>query len=239
MANPRQEYMILTMPDTYHHQKTLCLKDGHKGSVTPGCTEVPGGWNDTGKRLNAVGMAEYLAQAEANRIRIEAETAEAEKRAAAAYEIERARLINEYPYLIRVTGDWKADKLTPTKNLRKLLAMKFPGVKFSVRSTDRGTIYISWTDGPRAEAVKAIGGMFQGLSFDGMQDLESCVSSPFTDLFGRAGYVIETRHVSEEYHRAAAAYFGRGYDPNWNYGYEMQHHIREKMNELATPEQFR
>lgn len=58
------------------------------------------------------------------------------------------------------------------KLLRKALKRAFPGVTFRVRS-DRTSIRVSWTDGPRPGRVDAVCGAFHGADFDGMIDMES------------------------------------------------------------------
>jgi len=59
-----------------------------------------------------------------------------------------------------------------SKLIRGQLKAAFPRVKFSVRTTDRGTIYVKWTDGPTSKRVEEIAGQFEGKGFDGMIDLE-------------------------------------------------------------------
>jgi Domain of unknown function (DUF3560)/Large polyvalent protein associated domain 29 len=58
------------------------------------------------------------------------------------------------------------------KFVRIALKENFPGIKFSVKSKVH-TIYISWTDGPTARQVQAITNYFGGMSFDGMQDMDT------------------------------------------------------------------
>ncbi len=60
------------------------------------------------------------------------------------------------------------------KLIRGQLKPRFPGVKFSVRSSSYSmgaSIHISWTDGPRARVVDQVVKGFEGKSFDGMNDL--------------------------------------------------------------------
>jgi Domain of unknown function (DUF3560)/Large polyvalent protein associated domain 29 len=58
------------------------------------------------------------------------------------------------------------------KFVRIALKENFPGIKFSVKSKIQ-TINISWTDGPIAKQVQAITKCFGGMSFDGMQDMDT------------------------------------------------------------------
>jgi hypothetical protein len=58
------------------------------------------------------------------------------------------------------------------KFVRVALKENFPGIKFSVRSSTQ-TINISWTDEPIAKQVQAVTKYFGGMSFDGMQDMDT------------------------------------------------------------------
>lgn len=109
---------------------------------------------------------------------------------------ETERLKREYDYLTIVSYRW--DYKTTSGNLRKVLAHKFPGVKFSVsrRSNGSNSVTICWTDGPTDKAVNQIGKLFQGLTFDGMTDYEDSVDSEFLTLFGALGYVFTEREFS-------------------------------------------
>lgn len=110
---------------------------------------------------------------------------------------ETERLKHEYDYLTIVGNRW--DYKTTSGNLRKLLAHKFPGIKFSISRRSKGSdsVNIRWTDGPTDEAVNRIGKLFQGLTFDGMTDYEDSVESEFLTLFGALGYVFTERSYSD------------------------------------------
>lgn len=59
------------------------------------------------------------------------------------------------------------------KIIRRELATKFPGVKFSVRSHSYSMgshVSVGWTDGPSERLVDAVVGKFSGKTFDGMDD---------------------------------------------------------------------
>ena len=61
------------------------------------------------------------------------------------------------------------------KLIRKALKESFPSVKFSVRtSTYSGgaSVRVAWTDGPTEKQVSRVAGVFEGATFDGMQDLK-------------------------------------------------------------------
>ena len=62
------------------------------------------------------------------------------------------------------------------KLVRKALKHKFPGVKFSVRSSTYSggaSIRVGWVDGPISKDVERIAGSFSGADFDGMVDLKT------------------------------------------------------------------
>ena len=115
------------------------------------------------------------------------------------------RLKREYDYLTIVSNRW--DYKTASGNLRKLLAHKFPGVRFSVSRRSKGSdsVVIRWTDGPTDEEVNQIGKLFQGKTFDGMTDYEDIVSSEFLTLFGYLDYVFTERSYSPEVMEAEKA----------------------------------
>ena len=61
------------------------------------------------------------------------------------------------------------------KLVRKRLAVKFPGVKFSVRSQSYSmgaSVNVNWTDGPSTRLVEPVVLPFRGSDFDGMIDLK-------------------------------------------------------------------
>lgn len=79
-------------------------------------------------------------------------------------------------------------------NLKKLLKMKFPRAKFSVRGgRSGGAINISWAGGPEYEKVKEIADCFKGGSFDSMTDCYEFNKTPWNELFGSARFVFLNR----------------------------------------------
>lgn len=95
------------------------------------------------------------------------------------------------------------------KLVRKHLKADFPGVKFSVRSSNYAggaSIDVRWTDGPTAKQVDGVLNLYEGASFDGMIDLKSYHDSilvdedgtPRTVHFG-ADFVHGQRELSEEF----------------------------------------
>lgn len=57
------------------------------------------------------------------------------------------------------------------KLIRKQLKLRFPGIKFSVRS-DHNSINIGWIDGPTGKQVEEVTNGFSGGGFDGMIDMD-------------------------------------------------------------------
>ena len=79
------------------------------------------------------------------------------------------------------------------KLIRPALKAAFPGVKFAVRSntySGGASIRIHWMDGPTQWQVEQVAKLFEGATFDGMQDLKSYHSSL---LAGPGGNVREVR----------------------------------------------
>jgi hypothetical protein len=63
------------------------------------------------------------------------------------------------------------------KTMKKEMQAAFPGVKFSVTTQPRGTIYVYFS-GPteNRSAITEIGNKYEGASFDGSIDLESYIT---------------------------------------------------------------
>lgn len=113
------------------------------------------------------------------------------------------------------------------KLIRPLLREKFPGVKFSVRSSvyaGGSSIDVSWTDGPLEETVRPLLEQFAGATFDGMIDLKEykgprLIDGVLVDM--GADYVFGHRRVSPEFITslipAFEAEYGEPYDPDKTY----------------------
>lgn len=105
------------------------------------------------------------------------------------------------------------------KLLRSALRQRFPGVKFSVRSSKYSggaSIRVHWTDGPTETEVRELTDLYTGASFDGMQDLKSYHDSILVDEDGTpelvhfgADYIFENREVSDEFLAVAAEWIDR------------------------------
>lgn len=93
-----------------------------------------------------------------------------------------------------------ADAAFVAKNIRKGLAAKFPGQKFSVRKDGFDSIRISWTDGPTEAEVQAVAGLFEedGKRDPYNDDLWDYSDTAFTTVFGGVRYMWYNREISEE-----------------------------------------
>ncbi|HZN48406.1 MAG TPA: LPD29 domain-containing protein [Ramlibacter sp.] len=66
--------------------------------------------------------------------------------------------------------------------LKAMLVERFPGCKFSVRSTDSvgaGAIRVTWSDGPSKVEVEKVCSLMEGRGFDGMDDSTTVKNSTF------------------------------------------------------------
>jgi hypothetical protein len=121
------------------------------------------------------------------------------KEESAAMEIEKAKLLVEYPFLA-IAGQYGSCN-TASANIKALLCKKFPGTKFSVRSdkfSGGDSIDVKWVDGPNQKSVDEIVNLFKGGSYDGMNDMYKYSKSAFTDLFGSSKYLSTNHSFSQE-----------------------------------------
>jgi hypothetical protein len=110
----------------------------------------------------------------------------------------------ENPHLVPVQAGVSA-RITATKNIRIELKKAFPKFKFSVTSetfSGGDAIRVSWTDGPTVKQVEAITGKYSAGHFNGYEDLYEYDSNAFTDAFGDAKYVTESRYYSDAFTQA-------------------------------------
>lgn len=89
-------------------------------------------------------------------------------------------------------------------NIRRELAEKFPGIKFSVRSKSfsmGNSVDVSWELGPTTKEVDAVIGKYEYGRFDAMQDLQYNDNDPARCAFraanGEAKYVHGSRSMPE------------------------------------------
>lgn len=93
------------------------------------------------------------------------------------------------------------------KNIRTELKAAFPGVRFSVRNRDHGSIDITWTDGPTEGRVKEVTDKYEAGVTD-MDDGGEYCPSPWIHVFGGADFVFTSRtHSNPHIARAIDALF--------------------------------
>jgi len=122
-----------------------------------------------------------------------------ENRASAAKKLQL-----ENPHLVPVQAGVSA-RIAATKNIRIELKKAFPKFKFSVTSetfSGGDAIRVSWTDGPTVKQVEAITGKYTAGKFNSYEDLYEYSSNAFTDAFGDAKYVTESRDYSDAFIQA-------------------------------------
>lgn len=157
-------------------------------------------------------QAGLLRAANIDRFRKEAEDI---KKAEFAKAQEEAR--KEYgAILAEITGEgWKSENIkAAADNLRKLLKVRFPGVKFSVKQFSRGSDYyeVEWTDGPKWEAVAAVCNIFDDSVRDRYNDdLWDNVATGFTSLYGSLSAHCQ-RNISEQRRAEGAEMIGKYYN---------------------------
>ena len=103
------------------------------------------------------------------------------------------------------------------KELRKALKAEFPGIKFSVRSSNYAggaSIRVEWSNGPTEKSVRTITNKFEGATFDSSIDLKSYHISELdgeTVRFG-ADFIGTTRNLSVDFLTNIAAQYCNRYN---------------------------
>lgn len=149
------------------------------------------------ERISPDREQERKRQLEQDRLEREAKAAiEAAKSSACEAELRKS-----YPWAKQDGSDWAR----AAANIRKELALAFPGQKFSVRSdaySMGNSVDIRWTDGPTTKEVEAITSKYSYGRFDGMTDSYDSDRSPeglaVERVLGRAKYVQCHRSDSPE-----------------------------------------
>lgn len=99
-----------------------------------------------------------------------------------------------------------------SRNIKRELKLKYPGVKFSVKSkgySGGDNVSVRWTDGPRVEDVKKITSKYEMGSFDAMTDMyEYDRRNVWTEVFGGTKYLHESRSYSDEHIQKAIDQMG-------------------------------
>lgn len=128
-----------------------------------------------------------------NARRYEAETEKA---------VQVALLKAEYPWAVSAEG-FKTGAARAAANLKKELSLKFPGVKFSVKSSTYSmgdSVDIRWSMGPSDKTVREVTGKYCDGAFDSMQDIHeydySAYGRAVSEVLGRAKHVDAQRSDS-------------------------------------------
>jgi len=98
---------------------------------------------------------------------------------------------------------YKSNQAAAAAAIKAELKKAFPLVKFSVTSegfANGDSVHISWTDGPKRDAVENITGKYQYGHFNGMEDIYENTNS--RDDIPQAKYVNESRSLSNELEEA-------------------------------------
>lgn len=151
--------------------------------------------------------APYLAQLDSAAAMRKARDTSAAELAKQAHASALATLATEYSHLQQWHEGGKLSGVTlAAANVRILLKRQFPGIKFSVKSSSYSmgnSLSVRWTDGPTAQCVDDIVGLFSGGNFDGMTDSYKSTTSAFTELFGSAKHTDTSREASDALVQAA------------------------------------
>lgn len=155
------------------------------------------------------------------RNKLHAEIDEKHRKENEAKEIEKQRLLKEYPYLLRPSNT-VSSRITATKNIRIELDRAFPGHKFSITSdtfSGGDSIDVRWTDGVTAKEVDEIIRKYQEGHFDGMSDMYEYGDRVFNNTFGGAKYVHSNREVTKERYSQVGEELGYHVtlDERWNF----------------------
>lgn len=135
---------------------------------------------------------------------------------------------------MKMTSKW-IDTVEVAKLIRKELAVKFPGIKFSVKSSryaGGSSIHVEYSDGPKSSEVEAVVDFFQGADFDGMTDMKThrgeVQYNGETVKFG-VDYTFVNRHMSEATMRMFAEMVGKKYGvtPAYKQGYEGKWYVED------------
>jgi hypothetical protein len=148
--------------------------------------------------LDGIASSEEVAEAIAHAaiVKAEKQTKEQESKAAFLAVTEALRVDSRYAHLKQ--GDDSYSGKLAAANIRSALKCKFPGIKFSVRKTDYGSVRVSWTDGPTVKDIEAIVNRFESGGFNGMEDIYEYRETPFNVVFGGCKYLNCSRETSPE-----------------------------------------
>lgn len=105
-------------------------------------------------------------------------------------------ITSQYPHLIS-KKDFKGRGQCVTSNIRKHLKHLYPAIKFSVKTSTTGAVYVSWVDGVTSETIDSSLSIFSGGHFDGMTDCYNHESNEFINIFDYANYIFTSQELSD------------------------------------------
>lgn len=137
---------------------------------------------------------------------------------------EQARIEREYSFLTVLTD--KYDQKTAANNLRTLLKVKFPAIKFSVKKYHHDSYTVSWVDGPTEPQVNEITHLFKDEGWDGMTDSSYPIVTLFNQRYGGIGYISTDRKISDTVRNQELELLNK----ELNQEYRMEDYVIEKEN---------
>lgn len=158
----------------------------------------------------------------------EEERTKKEEEAARLRKEEQARIEKEYSFLTVLTE--KYDQKTAANNLRTLLKVKFPTIKFSVKKYHHDLYTVSWVDGPTEPQVSEITHLFKDKGGAGMADSSYPIVALFNQRYGRIGYISTNRKISDTVRNQELELLNE----ELNKKYQMEDYVVEKENTISS-----
>lgn len=141
---------------------------------------------------------------------------------------EQARIEREYSFLTVLTD--KYDQKTAANNLRTLLKVKFPTIKFSVKKYHHDSYTVSWVDGPTEPQVNEITHLFKDEGWDGMTDSSYPIVTLFNQRYGGIGNISTERKISDTVRNQELELLNK----ELNKEYRMEDYVIEKENTASV-----
>ena len=136
----------------------------------------------------------------------------------------------------------KTEAAKAAQMIRTELKANFPGIKFSVRSENYAggnSIRVSYTDGPKAEAVEEITAKYEMGTFNGMEDIYEYSNT--NDDLPQCKYLFVNREAGEATETMIRTYVERTAPVNID-GWELEQwknrDYRKIFSETAYPERI-
>lgn len=141
---------------------------------------------------------------------------------------EQTRIEDEYSFLTVLTD--KYDHKMAPNNLRTILKVKFPTIKFSVKKYHYDSYTVSWKDGPAESQVSEITQLFKNESWDGMTESSYPIHTPFNQRFGGICHISTQREISNVVRNQELELLNKELSKN----YQMEDFIAEKGYTAST-----